>query len=236
MQVIYNTMEREHIFFIGVIGVICIIIAIMIIMIIMTNSMINFEKLDQNFYDQKTIYPFLSNIDEYDDDINSEVSNLPLWIPWCERELYPSGSWKIIPFFAFGNWHDDNCKKSPKLTQFLKTIPKLKTAILSKLGPHTKLSPHQGWGDHSNHILKCHYGITVPQHCYLQVNDEKQYHKKKSWIVFDDSKTHFGSNDSDQERIVLIIDIERPSNVKTGSSTVKYSQELIDLVNEHFKK
>lgn len=32
-----------------------------------------------------------------------------------------------------------------------------------------KLIPHQGWATHSNNIMRCHYGISVPEYCFISV-------------------------------------------------------------------
>ena len=54
-------------------------------------------------------------------------------------------------------------------------------------------------------------------------------------MTFDDSKTHYSENMSDKNRVVLIIDIERPSNIKTGTSEVGDSKELLNII-DYYKK
>jgi hypothetical protein len=170
-------------------------------------------------------------------------------------------TWKIFPFYAFGVWATDNCKLCPTTTRYLKTIKGLKLATLSKLSPRMKLSPHAGWASHSNDIIRCHYGLIVPKGCYISVSskdnppmfdsDDKinnyphdikynednnivehiKFQKQFEWLVFDDAKMHYAENMSDNDRIVLIIDVKRPKTIKQGSSTVKTSHELNEIVN-----
>jgi aspartyl/asparaginyl beta-hydroxylase (cupin superfamily) len=45
-------------------------------------------------------------------------------------------------------------------------------------------------------------------------------------VIFDDSKTHWAENNSDEDRIILIIDIPRPYYVKPGNSDVEQTGEL----------
>ncbi len=52
------------------------------------------------------------------------------------------------------------------------------------------------------------------------------------WIVFDDSKLHYAENKSDEERIVLIVDLERPSHIKKGRSNVEETSELMEIVKK----
>jgi aspartyl/asparaginyl beta-hydroxylase (cupin superfamily) len=100
--------------------------------------------------------------------------------------------------------------------------------------PNTVLTPHKGWGNHSNYVLRCHYGLIVSKEggCTVSVNGQTRSHRNDEWIVFDDSLTHSARNDSDTDRIVLIVDILRPKHVQMGTSMVKDTQELIQVVKE----
>ena len=195
------------------------------------------KKKDKRLYEINEICPKLKLIQKYHNDVRKEVININkiTWCDWPEKYLYNSGDWKIFPFFAFDNFIYKNCKKCPIIFNFIKKIPNLKVALLSKLSPHTKLKSHNGWAFYSNYILRCHYGIIVPKKCYIVVKDKKgtskKYHENNKWIIFDDSKMHYAVNNSSKERIILIIDVKRPFNVKKGSSTSEESNELIDLIN-----
>jgi ornithine lipid ester-linked acyl 2-hydroxylase len=201
------------------------------------------KKIDQLFYDPD-IYPELNKIHNQYEEIVNEVKNIlkdpKNWEKWPEKHLYANnGQWQIFPLYAFDIWVEDNCKKVPVLTNFIRSIPNIKLATLSRLSPGMKLVPHEGWGKHSNYVLRAHYGIIVPENkCYIQVsrnnNIEQQYHENNKWIIFDDSKTHMAENKSNEERIVLIVDLERPSNIKTGTSTVGDTKELMEIIN-YFK-
>lgn len=214
-----------------------------------------------NFYEVATVFPNLpqtmhkarSLIHEEVDQLLHDPAN---WAAWPEKHLYatPGGTWQIFPFYAFEFWVADNCQKAPALTQFLKSLgPQLKLATLSKLSPGMTLKPHQGWGQHSNHVLRCHYGLRIPlapianaqatmssssgaSCCYVQVEQEKRFHTQDDWLVFDDSKEHLAANLSpDQERLVLIIDLERPAHIPLGTSLIGDTKELMDLVT-YFKQ
>jgi hypothetical protein len=59
----------------------------------------------------------------------------------------------------------------------------------------------------------------------------KKYHNKFEWLIFDDSKIHSAENLSDADRIVLIIDVERPRNIAIGKSEIGDTKELLEIVN-----
>lgn len=198
------------------------------------------HKLNKRFYSIEEISLNLNKIYDYNlEDLQSEVYNVSNWKDWPEVELYDkknnTESWKVFPFYVFGSWSEPNCRKCPIITDFLKKIKGLKAASLSKLSPGMKLKPHRGWASHSNYVIRCHFGIIVPDNCFISVTDdekieEKQYHQENKWLIFDDAKLHYAQNKSSSDRIVLIVDIERPSNIKIGTSTSEDSKELLDFV------
>jgi len=204
------------------------------------------KKLNQKFYECKNIYPELYGINDKQilNEIYKNINN-DSWINWPEKDLYQGkeidGTWKIIPFYGFGTWCA-YCKIFPHLTNFLKSLPNLKIALLSKLSPNTTLVPHCGWGKHSNNVLRCHYGLKLPNNkslSYVGVKEnendvyEIQNHVQNDWLVFDDSKLHYASNNSKYEdRIVLIVDLVRPEYIERGKSTIEESSELLNIIDE----
>jgi aspartyl/asparaginyl beta-hydroxylase (cupin superfamily) len=44
--------------------------------------------------------------------------------------------------------------------------------------------------------------------------------------VFDDSKKHYAFNTTDEERIVLIVDLMRPSHIPIGTAVGEHTPEL----------
>jgi hypothetical protein len=157
---------------------------------------------------------------------------------------------------------DSTCNYCPKTIALLKRIPNIRTALFSRLGSGTELNPHTGWEDLANYVLRCHVTLIVPesQLCGLWVDHVEQYHKTGKIIVFDDSKTHYAfnrdasssetinekendlesrpiitSNASDREktdRIVLIIDILRPSHLPLGNARGGHTPELDNFISQ----
>ena len=209
-----------------------------------------FNKKNKLTYEIDEISDDLIKIDEYKEDIYDEIMNIYLhkndWKDWPEKILYNKnnkGTWKIYPFFAFNIWVNKNCEECPILASYLKSIRGLKLATLSCLSSGMKLVPHCGWGYHSNYVIRCHYGFLVPDGCYMLVgntkdemnNGKKFYHKKFNWLCFDDSKWHYAENTSNSDRIILILDMERPNDIEIGVSDIKISKELNEIV-DYFKQ
>lgn len=247
IKLIYKTMKSIYLA----------IFIIVFIMILISNYYLlnmpsnNLNKKNKLFYSINEIEPKLNSINKIKKKILEETiqvykNNLSTgWAEWPEKELYPkaeSDGWTIFPFYAFGIWVHSNCTQCPVITNFIKSIPGLKLATLSRLRGGTKLEEHEGWASHSNYVIRCHYGLIVPDNqCYIYVRDnannkeKKKYHSKFEWVVFDDSKIHYAHNQSNEDRIVLILDIARPSDIEVGKSDIGDSKELIDII-DYFKQ
>ena len=208
---------------------IIIVIAVIIIFLYYTSL-----KISKNYYTVDEVCGYLNNIHTNIDEIKNEVSGITnnYWTDWPEKELYDSNTsrWNIYPFTAFNVMVDANCKQCPRLWDFIKNIPGLKLATLSRLGPGTKLNQHMGWGNHSNYVIRCHFGLSVPDGCYMSVDDEIKLHKNNEWMIFDDSKNHYAHNPTNTDRIILIVDIVRPPHIRQGTSDVGDTKELIDII------
>lgn len=194
-------------------------------------------KIHQGFYDL-SIFPNLSNINTniIKEELNSIINKE--WKDWPEHDLWKrpnfSTSWKVIPLMTFGEWSkfSDYFPKTKGLFQNFEVI----NIGFSKLGPKTKLKLHKGWGNLSNNILRCHLGIDVPEECYLYVMDPYGNHYQKQennkMIIFDDSLYHSANNNSNKDRIVMIIDLKRPEYLHKGISDVEDTTELTNFVKE----
>lgn len=157
-------------------------------------------------------------------------------------------AWKNVYFFNFMWKYHANCKRFPKTTALLKSIPNLTFAEFTVLEPHSKILPHIG---ETNATIRGHLGIEIP-YAYPQMgihvgNEEKGWENGKA-ILFSDSCIHYVWNDSDKRRFVLVFDVIKDEfcNRKTwvcaqslGALTVKWFAEYVSIFNrspKSFKK
>ena len=68
--------------------------------------------------------------------------------------------------------------------------------------------------------------------CGTWVDGYVETHDEGRVVCFDDSKVHRAFNYSDEERIVLIIDLARPDGLPMGTATGGHSDELEAFINE----
>ncbi|MGL5078248.1 MAG: aspartyl/asparaginyl beta-hydroxylase domain-containing protein, partial [Waterburya sp.] len=90
-------------------------------------------------------------------------------------------------------------------------IPGLKTAFFSILLPDKHIPEHRG---PYKGVLRCHLPLKVPQakeQCGIRVAQEIRHWEEGKCLVFDDSYPHEAWNKTDEIRVVLFLDIVRPT-------------------------
>lgn len=192
----------------------------------------------EQLFDPETIQTFIE-----------EAIRIPQWTPWPETQHYSSSgadglaTWRVFPLcYCFPandvtkrKWVDATSAFCPKTCQILLDVLgcKLRTALFSQLSPNTTLAAHTGWADLANHVLRLHIPLIVPDKCGTWVDGCVQYHQVGKPILFDDSKIHRAFNYSDESRIVLIVDIERPTtSLPVGYATGGHSDELDAFIEQ----
>ena len=117
-------------------------------------------------------------------------------------------AWKTIIIKGFSGWFENNCKMLPKTTNLLRRYPTVSSAIISIIEPGCYIPPHKG---KFKGILRYHLGLMVPegQSCFMKLAGEKIYWKEGKSILFDDTYEHEVTNQSDEYRVVLLLNVVR---------------------------
>lgn len=118
--------------------------------------------------------------------------------------------WKTFFFCAFGYKSQQNCDRCPKTAELLEKIPGLKVAFFSILAPGKHIPEHRG--KHKG-IIRYHLALKVPEpreQCRIRVADQVAYWEEGKSLIFDDTFPHEVWNDTNDYRVVLFLDIERP--------------------------
>ena len=196
------------------------------------------------FYDWRETFPQLQLLYDNVAVLADESKTINSWTPWPEDHFGEASQsdWTVFPFLhtfpaldeSKSSWIKSTTEHCPRTAALLRQIPTLRTALFSRLGPGTKLSSHTGWADLANYVLRCHVCVDVPDElsCGLNVDEDIEYHKQGEILVFDDSKRHKAFNNStDKARIVLIVDLLRPSSIPLGTAKGGHTQELDDFVS-----
>lgn len=196
-----------------------------------------------SFYDWKTTFPQLQILIDNFDIIREEAMSVNSWTPWPEDHFSDGGQadWTVFPFMhtfpAFDTskvkWIESTCTHCPHTAAVLRQIPDIRTALFSRLGPNTRVASHRGWADLANHVLRTHCCLHIPagDACGLIVDEEERRHDQGNILVFDDSKYHRAYNRTGEDRVVLIVDILRPSHIPLGSATGAHTEELDKFID-----
>ena len=135
----------------------------------------------------------------------------PEHVPLAQwRELNKNRDWTAIHLLQNGRPVPANAGRCPATIAALAKLPQPKirgaspNAMFSLLAPRTHIPPHTGV---SNTRLVCHLPLIVPPHCRFRVGATTREWRVGEAFVFDDTIEHEAWNDSDQLRVVLILDL-----------------------------
>ena len=105
----------------------------------------------------------------------------------------------------------------PKTVALLTAIPSVKAAMFATLAPNSKLNPHR---DPFAGSLRYHLGLITPnsRDCRIFVDGEEHAWGDGKDIVFDETYVHWVENKTDQTRVILFADVERPLRTRLMSA------------------
>lgn len=127
-----------------------------------------------------------------------------------QEKISPDDKWRVYLFCGFGHQSARHRRECPETARLLDRVPGLTSAFFSVLAPGKHVPPHVGL---TKGLLRCHLGLKVPrdaERCVMQVADERFSWREGRAVVFDDTYKHQVRNDTDEERVVLLLDFRRP--------------------------
>ena len=158
---------------------------------------------------------------EFDALIAAEVAEMVPYIQYPDhvplaqwKELNKSRNWTAIHLLQNGERVEANARHCPETMKVLAKLPQPSVpgaspnAMFSLLAPRTRIPPHTGV---ANTRLVCHLPLIVPADCRFRVGAETRDWVVGEAFVFDDTIEHEASNESDELRVVLILDLWPPA-------------------------
>ncbi len=84
--------------------------------------------------------------------------------------------------------------------------------MFALLDPRSHLNPHR---DPFAGSMRYHLGLSTPNAdtCFMSVDGERYFWKDGEAVLFDETYIHSVENNTDETRIILLCDIERPLTV-----------------------
>lgn len=119
--------------------------------------------------------------------------------------------WRSFFLWGYGVKIEDNCAKCPETARILENIPGLLTAFYSVMLAGAHVPRHTG---PTKAIVTAHLGLMIPrdrEKCHMAVGDGNDIVWKEGEIaIFDDMFPHEVWNDTNEDRIILLLHIKRP--------------------------
>ncbi|WP_349570593.1 aspartyl/asparaginyl beta-hydroxylase domain-containing protein [Azotobacter salinestris] len=126
------------------------------------------------------------------------------------RRIAAGNAWQSFFLWGYGYRIDNGCRQCPETARLLSVVPGLNSAFFSILAPGAHIPRHTGV---TKRIMTCHLGVMTPtpaERCRIQVGDETACWGDGQCLVFDDTYPHEVWNDTEQTRVVLLIQFKRP--------------------------
>jgi beta-hydroxylase len=110
-------------------------------------------------------------------------------------------------------WYDESLPSAkalcPKTVELVESIPSVNGAMFALLPGGSRLGPHR---DPFAGSLRYHLGLVTPNspECSISVDGVRYYWRDGEDVIFDETYIHTAENKTDQTRIILFCDVERP--------------------------
>ena len=93
--------------------------------------------------------------------------------------------------------------------------------MFAELPPGSRLVRHR---DPFAGSLRYHLGLITPNDpaCHIEVDGQSYYWQDGEDVIFDETYIHFAENKTDQDRIILFCDVERPMRFAWAQAVIRW--------------
>jgi beta-hydroxylase len=127
-----------------------------------------------------------------------------------QYRISDTDEWKTFWYRGFGYRSAVFARLFPETARRVDSVPGVETAFFSIVGPGKHIIAHRGV---YKGIINYHLGVIIPhkyERCLMRVGDEQFFWEAGKSRIFDDTYEHEVWNDTDEERVVLMIQFHRP--------------------------
>jgi len=127
-----------------------------------------------------------------------------------QYRISDTDEWKTFWYLGFGHRSQIFARLCPQTARRVDAIPGVETAFFSILAPGKHIIPHRGV---YKGIINCHLGLLIPkarERCRMRVGDEHFHWEPGECRIFDDTFQHEVWNDTDEHRVILMLQFRRP--------------------------
>jgi len=136
-----------------------------------------------------------------------EIPTYPRFDP--VRAAQVSEDWRLYYAYMYGQPNSLARKECPALLDFAESTPAVVNAFVSILDPGVTLPAHK---DPYAGVLRYHLGVQIPSENPPRIRLDRDWYtwREGEGVVLDVSFEHEVINESDELRVIVIIDFRRP--------------------------
>lgn len=148
--------------------------------------------------------------------LTTDIEGIPKFHELLESQTRIStegyGNWRVFIPRAYGHDIEKNMQKCPTLAKLLRQHPNVTAANISIIDPRKTIPAHKG---PFKGIVRFSLGLCVPntetnEPGVVLTLDGKDYRTGEGdWLLWDDTYEHAVRNETDEHRIVLLLDVFR---------------------------
>ncbi|KAL4436677.1 hypothetical protein ABPG75_003816 [Micractinium tetrahymenae] len=161
-----------------------------------------------------------------DPDLARKGNNI--WVPAVRGDASGYGDdWRTLVLQDRGRWDEDNAQLFPKTVQFFKDLnaPTLEV-FFARQPAGTGIKSHT---DFVNFIQTTHLGLQVPEgDCWIKVGDQTRRWEEGRVLVCHTSFMHETANNTQGERIVLIMRHFHPEVTQLERTALQFIFDALD--------
>ena len=165
------------------------------------------------------VFPWHRSLEDHWGTIRAELDHLLKYrealanfqdISTDQATITDDDRWKTYFLYGFGFRAEANCERCPETARLVASVPGMKTAMFSILAPGKHIPEHRG---PYKGLIRYHLGVKIPsdrEGCRIRIGDQSMSWAEGESLFFDDTYAHEVWNDTDEERVVLFLDVVRP--------------------------
>ncbi|MBI2719860.1 MAG: aspartyl/asparaginyl beta-hydroxylase domain-containing protein [Rhizobiales bacterium] len=122
--------------------------------------------------------------------------------------------WRMFILKAYGVEVPENIARMPVLARLLKKCPEVTSATISFLAPRKHIPRHRG---PFRGVMRFHLGLQIPREAdgqpatRMMIDDREYRIADGECLLWDDTFPHEVTNEADEPRIALLLDVWRPN-------------------------
>ncbi|WP_199287853.1 lipid A hydroxylase LpxO [Kushneria phosphatilytica] len=186
-----------------------------------------FSKVPDQPYHREADFPELAPLTARWEEIRDEALALENHIKGSQQKddagfnSFFRRGWKRFYLKWYNDSHESARQLCPRTTEILAGIPSVKAAMFAELPAGSKLMKHR---DPYAGSIRYHLGLRTPNddRCLINVDGESYSWRDGQAVLFDETFIHYAENYSDQNRLILFCDIERPMKYRWAAAVNRW--------------